>query len=870
MENTELQKKLWLWLAVKTANQTIWNQDYSYRYDTPWQKEQGIAFSMSVPEEQKIDLWGWSSNLSSRWISPVTSSSVNSFSSISSPTASNVASWSEKMWDIAWITPKKKKNIAETLPQTSDITWKSTIPVNPITPTQDFWQATKWQDVQFRQSYRQALETPKISPTTTSPTGLSGAELQAYNMLTPQEQKTYQALATQGMKAQTDYLAKSKASMEFQQSQEKKRLEMEDNQDAIADMNSQKNIEEATRQVANLKQNIGYLWTWGQPWVSAQKLDAVSNQVTLADKTLQNIIEAERLAWRNREIGQEKNSEIFTRQIKILQDDLDSKVNKTIQSALNNFTSAELEGKLDTIPEIEAFQQQLYAQLDGDLSSIMDTNIEARKFLIERYDKLAESQKKAMADKEKADAEALKRKNTLNKEMSQALGYYVNDNGEALVDRVTWQNIVVPPDADVTFDKDSGQMVILTKNRDGTVGVELRKVTSWKVSNPVIQEINGQKMQYNPETNTWSVPNIESNISPTQVTPQIISQLSPRLKWNNVQCGMVTNDYNAKYFPNAPRMGDTIESKIATVNSIGTSTTPQVWGNFVMDIWTDTGHTGIVQSVNLANWTFTATDANRNGSKDWWPIETNTYRISDKVIFSKAPSTQISGTQWDQTAEAMALVQWLWGTEWERATYAKNIIDRANKKWLSLIEAKKELGYKTLDDKNFEETRKQQYTEVRKSYSESTWNAKTALTLLNEPQTAIWDVASVVWFLKTIDPASVARESEVQSVENARGIIDSLSNVFQKAKEGTKLTDTQREQLKSAIQTIVTAQDNKFYETVYDMKKDFNDRWLDPSVYIPKTYIDKADKMYWKAETAKKKLGGTTLTDILSLLKPQQ
>jgi predicted nucleic acid-binding OB-fold protein len=64
----------------------------------------------------------------------------------------------------------------------------------------------------------------------------------------------------------------------------------------------------------------------------------------------------------------------------------------------------------------------------------------------------------------------------------------------------------------------------------------------------------------------------------------------------------------------------------------------------------------------------------------------------------------------------------------------------------------------------------------------------------------------------------------VQSVENARGIIDSLSNVFQKAKEGTKLTDTQREQLKSAIQTIVTAQDNKFYETVYDMKKDFNDR----------------------------------------------
>ena len=180
--------------------------------------------------------------------------------------------------------------------------------------------------------------------------------------------------------------------------------------------------------------------------------------------------------------------------MKILQDDLDGKVNKTVQSALNEFTSAELAGKLDTIPEIEAFQQQLYAQLDGDLSSIMDTNIEARKFLIERYDKLAESQKTAMANKEKADAEALKRKNTLNKDMSQALGYYVNENGEALTDRITGQNIVVPPESDVTYDKDSGQMVILTKNRDGTVGVQLKQVGTPKNTSTY------QKIGTNPDT----------------------------------------------------------------------------------------------------------------------------------------------------------------------------------------------------------------------------------------------------------------------------------------------------------------------------------------------------------------------------------
>jgi hypothetical protein len=58
----------------------------------------------------------------------------------------------------------------------------------------------------------------------------------------------------------------------------------------------------------------------------------------------------------------------------------------------------------------------------------MDTNIEARKFLIERYDRLAESQKAQMQANEKAKADYQKNSNTLNKDMSEALGYYVNAN----------------------------------------------------------------------------------------------------------------------------------------------------------------------------------------------------------------------------------------------------------------------------------------------------------------------------------------------------------------------------------------------------------------------------------------------------------
>jgi hypothetical protein len=74
-----------------------------------------------------------------------------------------------------------------------------------------------------------------------------------------------------------------------------------------------------------------------------------------------------------------------------------------------------------------------------------------------------------MANAEKTKAEYQKNANTLNKDMSNALGYFVNNNGEALVDQTTGQRIVVPPESEVTYDKDSGQAVILTKNRDGTV-----------------------------------------------------------------------------------------------------------------------------------------------------------------------------------------------------------------------------------------------------------------------------------------------------------------------------------------------------------------------------------------------------------------
>ena len=148
----------------------------------------------------------------------------------------------------------------------------------------------------------------------------------------------------------------------------------------------------------------------------------------------------------------------------------------------------------------------------------------------------------------------------------------------------------------------------------------------------------------------------------------------------------------------------------------------------------------------------------------------------------------------------------------------------ANRDNISVTDAKKKLGYKTGDDIEFAKTRKLDVQSIKKDTRDKLSNANTALTLLAQPQNAVGDVASMVGFLKTIDPSSVARESEVASVENARGIIDSFLNIANKAKEGTKLTPTQRTQLTEAIKTIVDAGNKKYYSFINETEDDFNTR----------------------------------------------
>lgn len=244
------------------------------------------------------------------------------------------------------------------------------------------------------------------------------------------------------------------------------------------------------------------------------------------------------------------------------------------------------------------------------------------------------------------------------------------------------------------------------------------------------------------------------------LSPTSIAQYSTRLKWNNVQCWMVSNDYAAVKFPDAPRMGDSYESKIKTINSIGQAPIPQVWGLFVMDTWTSTGHTGIVTAVNWGG-TFTATDANKSGSKDGWPLQTSTYKISDKVSFSNAP-TGTTTTTWtvDVPAYQKYLNSWTLPTGLKAGTAKANEWLQGYSQWKSTANPLSESVQKRVDSysddysKNPNVQSAFKFAPLLRQYG----TVKVSDLSSSQRQGIISDYA------KALDPDSVVREWEYATV----------------------------------------------------------------------------------------------------------
>jgi hypothetical protein len=142
----------------------------------------------------------------------------------------------------------------------------------------------------------------------------------------------------------------------------------------------------------------------------------------------------------------------FNWDLKLLQDDLDTNVDKVLQQAFNGLSAADMAGKLDTVEEVNAMRLKMLNTLDADVAAVTKGEIQRRQQLLDQYTVLLEDEK-----------ERIKQSNTVNADMSAMRGYYVDGNGEAFID-ATGAMIPVPKEAPYPpeYIEETGKLITFT------------------------------------------------------------------------------------------------------------------------------------------------------------------------------------------------------------------------------------------------------------------------------------------------------------------------------------------------------------------------------------------------------------------------
>jgi hypothetical protein len=126
----------------------------------------------------------------------------------------------------------------------------------------------------------------------------------------------------------------------------------------------------------------------------------------------------------------------------------------------------------------------------------------------------------------------------------------------------------------------------------------------------------------------------------SQATDSIENFTTTRRGSTSVQCGELVNDYWKSVTGSGAGIGDTLQSKLATLDKIGKSDTPVVGGIFVSNPLGNTvGHTGIIQQVN-SDGSIVVREANAKGSINGQPPVSKTYTAqqAQNMAFSMPPA----------------------------------------------------------------------------------------------------------------------------------------------------------------------------------------------------------------------------------------
>lgn len=482
-------------------------------------------------------------------------------------------------------------------PDSSWITGKQNTAVTPVSPVQNFGQSTK-----------------QITSTLGATKDDQDFLNKSFTQFTPLQQAEWNAMSQQHK------LDSSKALLQGYRDTRDASMTKENldyNHDLTANAKTaqfQADVQQAQRNIATTNQNMALVTGMSGPLRSSDVASATSNAIANAQATYNNLVRSNTY-----EMAQLSNN--YHMATKSLLNQYNDRVNSSTQKLLSDISALDATGEFGTKLGLLKGQDLIDQALNDNLNS--------QQFLADRMNMMS----KIAVEQQTQQLALAKWDNDMTKS--------INDG---FVHNAQW---TILKDAQGNPMKAQIQMSDQEKmNQQYAQALKLKQMELDQGNyapdgmGGIFNKRTGQTTYGNSGTNT-------AQVNPSSVSPQSIVSLNPRLQGNNVQCGQPVNDYiTSSWVKNVPAMWDSYDSKINTVKAIWSSNIPQVWGVFVWNTWSSTGHTGIVQSVN-SDGTFVATDANAKWSPNGWPLTSTPYKVTDKFTFSQplAPTQTNQSTQ---------------------------------------------------------------------------------------------------------------------------------------------------------------------------------------------------------------------------------
>ena len=237
---------------------------------------------------------------------------------------------------------------------------------------------------------------------------------------------------------------------------------------------AEQTLRNAEESYNNLKQNWQYLGNLGMPWTSATKIQAIWDAISEAKTQLGEVkrltqlsLDAQAKQWEGQVLQ-------YNQKIDNLMYDLKWKVWDEITGALSKYTIAELEGQLDTIDGITAFRKELLDDLDKNLSWLTSASLTQMQWINQQYQDIADKM-----------YEYNQNANTVNTEMSAVKGFYVDWNGNPILNNMG-QPIEIPPTAPMEpiFDKETGKLIQFALDENWRIYAEVQQLWNTNTESP--------------------------------------------------------------------------------------------------------------------------------------------------------------------------------------------------------------------------------------------------------------------------------------------------------------------------------------------------------------------------------------------------